>query len=134
MSLSKARLTTLVPIRNMDRALKFYTGTLGGKLVYRGEGEMKDGFASLTLGDSELWLIVPSEREPRKLAYTALVVDDIKSAVDGLKQKGVKFQRAERTSKDTKIEGPIAHESFGSSAFFKDPEGNLLMLWQNQPM
>jgi hypothetical protein len=36
-------------------------------------------------------------------------------------------------SKETKVEGPIAYESFGASAFFKDSEGNLLMVWQNNP-
>ena len=30
----------------------------------------------------------------------------------------------------TKVDGPIAYEEFGASAFFKDSEGNLLMLWQ----
>jgi catechol 2,3-dioxygenase-like lactoylglutathione lyase family enzyme len=130
---SSTRLTTLMPIKDMSRAIKFYTKCLGAKVQYRGEGEMKDFFASLKLGNDEVWLIIPSKREKRTLAYTTFVVKNIKVFVNGLKRKGVKFQRAERISPDTKVEGPIAYESFGASAFFKDSEGNVLMVWQVGP-
>jgi predicted enzyme related to lactoylglutathione lyase len=129
----KARVATLIPIRNMNRALKFYTKTLGGKLKYRGEGGMKNLWASLEIGGADLWLIAPQRREARTLAYTTLLVKNIKSVVKQLKAKNVKFKRAERMSKKTKIDGPIAIEEFGASAFFKDTEGNLLMIWQNFP-
>ncbi|HZY71037.1 MAG TPA: VOC family protein [Thermoplasmata archaeon] len=125
------RVATLMPVRKMNRAIKFYTKTLGGKLNARGQGEMKDFWASVNLSGSELWLVAPSEREKRKLAYTTLIVKDIKRTVSGLTKKGVKFDRAERMGKETRVEGPIAFESFGASAFFKDPEGNLLMVWQD---
>ena len=131
--LSEARLATLMPIRDMDRAIKFYTDSLGGKLEDRGQDEMKDFWASLKLAGADIWLIAPEKREKRTLAYTTLLVKDIKGSVSELKGKGVKFQKAEKMSKETKLEGPIAYEDFGASAFFKDTEGNLLMLWQNNP-
>ena len=116
----------------MDRAVKFYTETLGGKQLNRMEGEMKDFWASVKIGKEEFWLVAPEEWEKRELAYSTFVVEDIKGAVAELKEKGVKFAPAEKNSKETKIVGPIAYESFGATAFFKDSEGNLLMLWQNQ--
>jgi len=130
---AKADLVTLMPISNMNRALKFYTKGLGAKLLYRARGAMKDDWASIKLGGQEIWLITPSKREKRSLAYTALVVKNIKSAVKGLKAGGVKFQKAEKWSETTRVDGPIAFEEWGGSAFFKDTEGNLLMLWQNTP-
>ncbi|MGI0079995.1 MAG: VOC family protein [Nitrososphaerales archaeon] len=45
--LSKAGFATFVLIRDMDRAIKFYTKTLGGRLQMRAEGEMKDSWASV---------------------------------------------------------------------------------------
>jgi predicted enzyme related to lactoylglutathione lyase len=129
--LSESNLVTLVPIRDMERAVKFYTEALGGKLTRRGEGDMKDSWASIKLGKSELWLIVPETREKRALAYTAFVVKDVKSVVADLKNKGVRFNRAVRETKETKIDGPIAYDEWGAAAFFKDSEGNLLMVWQN---
>jgi len=130
-SLSDSYTATLVPVKNMDRAVEFYTKSLGGKLLYRDKGEMKAFWASISVGKSEFWLIKPQAREKRELAYSTFVVKDIRSVVADLKKKGVKFQRAERMSKETKVEGPIAIEQFGASAFFKDSEGNVLMAWQN---
>ena len=130
---SKATLVTLMPIRKMGRAIKFYTKLLGAKLEYRGQGEMKNAWASVKLGGNDIWLIAPEEREKRKLAYTGFLVKDIKKFVSGLQKGGVKFQRAQKSSKDTKVVGPIAFEEWGASAFFQDSEGNLLMVWQNTP-
>ena len=128
---SEARLATLMPIRDMDRAIKFYTKSLGGKLTYRGEGEMRNFWASLRLGPNDIWLIAPQKREKRTLAYSTFLVKNIKTAVRELQRKGVKFQRAEKMGPESRIDGPIAFDPFGASAFFKDSEGNLLMLWQN---
>ena len=61
---------TLIPVKNMDRAVKFYTETLGGKLLQRMEGEMKDFWASLQLCGCEFWLVAPEEREKRALPCT----------------------------------------------------------------
>ncbi len=121
---------TLVSVRNMDRAVKFYTETLGGKLLFRGEGKMKDFWASVKVSKSEFWLVSPSEREKRTLAYSVFAVKDIKAAVADLRSRRVRFQRAEKSETTTKVEGPIAYDMGGAAAFFKDSEGNLLMLWQ----
>ena len=127
------RLVTLIPIQKMDRAIKFYTKTLGGKVLYRGEGPMKNFWASLKVGGAEVWFVAPDKREKRKLAYHTLLVKDIRKYVAELKRRGVKFEKADLMSKETKVEGPIAFDTFGASAFFKDSEGNLLMTWQNFP-
>lgn len=129
--LSKADFATLIPIKNMDRAIKFYTDALGGKLNMRGEGEMKDSWASITISKEEFWLIEPEKSEKRELAYSTFIVKNIKETVSGLKQNRVKFLAAEKMGPDTKIEGPIAYAPWGASAFFKDSEGNLMMIWQN---
>jgi catechol 2,3-dioxygenase-like lactoylglutathione lyase family enzyme len=124
------RHATLVPVRDMDRAVKFYTETLGGKLLHRMEGEAKDSWASVEVSGSDFWLVSPEEREKIELAYSVFVVDDIRGAVAKLKAKGVKFNRGEKTDKDSRVEGPITYDSSGAEAFFKDSEGNLLMLYQ----
>jgi len=131
-SLSQAsKHASLIPVRNMDRAVKFYTETLGGKLVQRMKGEMKDFWASVKMSGCEFWLVSPVEREKRALAYDVFAVEDIKSVVGELKGKGVKFSRGEKMGKDSRVEGPITYETEGATAFFKDSEGNLLMLWQS---
>jgi predicted enzyme related to lactoylglutathione lyase len=130
---SKATLATLVPIRNMNRAIKFYTKSLGGKLQDRARGAMKNFWASIKVGKEDFWLIAPEKREKRTLAYSTFLVRNIKGVVKELQRKGVKFERGEGMSKESRVEGPIVYESFGASAFFKDSEGNLFMVWQNDP-
>lgn len=124
---------TMMPIRNMNRAIRFYTKCLGGRVVYRGTGSMRNFWAWLKVGGGDVWLVVPDKREKRSLAYSLLLVKNAKSAVAKLQAKGVKFQRPPRMSPKTRIEGLVAYEPYGAAAFFKDPEGNLLMLWQNLP-
>jgi predicted enzyme related to lactoylglutathione lyase len=131
--LAKSQLATLLPIRDMNRAIRFYTKVLGGKVTFRAPGEMKDFFASLSLGSNEIWLITPEKREKRTLAYSTFIVKNIRTTVKGLQAKGVKFKRAEKMGPETKVEGPIAFESFGAAAFFNDTEGNVLMVWQASP-
>jgi predicted enzyme related to lactoylglutathione lyase len=134
--LSKAGFATLVPIRNMNRAVRFYTSTLGGKLNMRAEGEMKDLWASIRIGKEDFWLVNPQEPRPKMpdLAFFTFVVKDMEATVASLRKKGVKFQRAEKGEGVTRVKGPIAYSEFGNSAFFNDTEGNLVMLWQNGAM
>jgi len=129
--LSKANFASLVPIRNMDRALRFYTRTLGGSLNMRAPGDMKNSWASVNVGKSEFWLVKPDKNEKRDLAYSAFVVKDIKKTVERLKRKKVRFLPAERMGADSKVDGPISYSPYGAAAILKDSEGNLLMLWEN---
>lgn len=130
--LSEAGFATLVPIRDMGRAVKLYASVLGGKLTMRGKGDMKDSWASVRIGKADFWLIPPSKREKRELAYSVFLVKNIRKAVKDLKGKGVGFQRAEIGGPETKVEGPISFNPWGAVAFFKDSEANLLMVWQGE--
>ena len=121
-----------MPIKKMNRAIKFYTENLGGKLVYRGEGEMKNSFAGIKIGKEDLWLITPTKWEKRDLSYSAFVVKNIKKTVKELEKSGVKFEPGEKMGEDSKVKGPITYDSSGAAAFFYDTEGNLLMLWQGE--
>ena len=130
--LSKSSFASLVPVRNMDRAIKFYTKTLGGSLNMRADGEMKNFWASVNVGKAEFWLVKPEKHEKRDLAYSTFVVKDIKQTVSQLKRKGVKFRRAERMGPDSRAEGPINYSPYGAAASFMDSEGNYSMLWENK--
>ncbi|HUC38562.1 MAG TPA: VOC family protein [Candidatus Acidoferrum sp.] len=132
--LSKSKHAALIPIKNMSRAIGFYTKTLGGSLNMRGMGEMKNYWASVNVGKAEFWLVSPEKSEKRKLAYNTFAVKNIKAEVTGLKRRGVKFEPAMRGSPKDKVEGPITYSPYGASAFFSDSEGNMLMLWQRPRM
>ncbi len=82
--LAKSRHATLIPIKNMNRALKFYTGTLGGSINMRGSGEMKNYWASINIGRSEFWLVGGTKDKGRNLAYNTFTVKNIKNTVKAL--------------------------------------------------
>jgi hypothetical protein len=125
-----ASFVTLIPIRNMGRAIKFYSKQLAGKLVMRGTGQMKDDWAAMRIAGHDVWLVNPDMREKRKLAYTTLIVKDAKRYVKSLQKRGVKFDRPERMGPESEIDGPVSRSPYGSNAFFKDSEGNLWMVFE----
>src|SRR5579872_6549805 len=131
--LDKAGFATFITIKDMERAIKFYK-KLGGKVQSRASGDMKDSWASLKIGREEFWLVKPPGRQPKKpdLAFNAFIVKDLRKEVQDLRKKGVRFQKAEKMDESsTIIDGVISAGAFGSTSFFNDSEGNLMMLWQN---
>ena len=132
--LTNASFATLVPIKNMDRAIRFYRKALGGTLNMRAPGDMKNFWASVNVGKTEFWLVRPEKRERRDLAYSTFVVKDIRKTVASLKKKQVRFLRGEGMGRDSRVEGPIVFSTYGAEAMFRDSEGNLFMLWQNACM
>ena len=121
---------TLIPIRNMSRAVRFYSKQLSGKVTMRGTGEMRNSWASMTIAGHHVWLVAPDKREKRALSYMTLIVKDVKRYVKSLQRRGVRFQPGESMGPESKVEGPVVSTPYGTSAFFKDPEGNLWMVFQ----
>jgi len=130
---ARARLVPLLPVRDMSRALRFYTKKLGAKVLMRAPGPMRNYWASIRIGQVEVWFVRPDQPEKRNLSYHTFLVRNVRSAVKGLQKKGVRFDRGQKTPATTKLEGPINWEPWGGSAYFRDTEGNLLMVWQNIP-
>lgn len=98
----------------------------------RAPGDMKDMFASIKIGEKFFWL-GPRDPKLKKLdfAFNTFIVKNIKKEVGELQRRGAKFQKADRSTRGSKVEGPIEFSDFGASAFFNDSEGNRLMIWQN---
>lgn len=130
---SKVPLVTLVPVKDLNRAIKFYTKTLGAELEARGRGQMRNLWAGLSIGPNLVWLVGGQKPEKRELAYSVFLVKNLRRTVKKLQGRGLRFQRAEKTGDRTRIEGVIAWERWGGAAFFKDSEGNLMMVWENIP-
>jgi len=104
-----------VPVRDLARAAAFYEGTLGLERT-----PTSGGFPEYELGNVSLYLIdmaaIGSEfRAPHDSAI-ALRVPDVAEARGRLEQAGVEF------------EGEILDTGVCHMAFFRDPDGNALML------
>jgi catechol 2,3-dioxygenase-like lactoylglutathione lyase family enzyme len=123
--LPSAQVTAMLPVKDLDRARRFYEQQLGlaagsakpdGKFVYR-------------CGGTEIALF------PRpggtKADHTALSfkVDDIRASIRELKARGVRF--ADYDLPGLKTLEHVCVLGTEKAAWFQDPEGNILCLHQD---
>lgn len=108
-----------VCVSNMDRAVQFYTETLGLKLAYR----FGDHWASVEVGTGLTIGLHPASADMpagRKGSMTIglELSGSIHEAMSTLEAKGVRFH------------GPVNEGKSGSFVSFEDPDGNQLYLAQ----
>ena len=99
--LGKSDATPMIAVKDLDRARKFYEDTLGLKEV----DDFGEGFM-LRSGDTKLSVY--------------------RSEVSGLKEKGIAFEHYELEGLTPK--GDIYEGENMKTAWFKDPDGNILSL------
>ena len=109
-------------VSDMDRSVKFYTETLGMKLMERHGDHWAaiDGGPGLSIGLHPATAEVPAGR-PGSTAIGLYLNGPIRAAVDRLRGKGVTFQ------------GPVIDDKALSLAFFSDPDGTPLYLAEMKP-
>lgn len=108
-----------VPVHDQDRALAFFTEKLGFK-VATDQPLGRQRWIELKIRGTEagITLFTPPGHEDRIGTFTGIsfLCDDIQKTYDDLKARGVEF------TQDLQV------ESWGSSAIFKDSEGNQFVL------
>jgi catechol 2,3-dioxygenase-like lactoylglutathione lyase family enzyme len=122
--LSKAPITPYIPVSDVPRGRKFYEQILGlrpkeesqaGVLYECGKGTVvfmyKSGFAGTNKASVVFW-----------------DVDDVEAEVSALKEKGVAFESYDLP--DSKTVNGIATDGGAKTAWFKDPDGNILAISQ----
>jgi catechol 2,3-dioxygenase-like lactoylglutathione lyase family enzyme len=115
--LGNARVAALLPTTDLAAAQAFYGDTLGLRLI-----PMEGPVVYEAGADSTLELLPRSEPTKADHTVAAFRVPDIAGAVQGLEAKGVVFEE---------YEGMVNHVlEFGPTklAWFKDPDGNLIAL------
>ena len=117
MVLAQSEAFTSLAVENLNRTKEFYTSKLGLKIL------MEDVDQHMMLGTEKGSKILIYQREKSKAEHTVLgfMVDDVKSTVEKLKSKGVTME----TYKGLTDEDGIADVG-GTTAWFKDTEGNIL--------
>ena len=110
-----------VAVKDLERARRFYEGTLGLEKV----GEEGEELLAFRSGKSTL-LVYRSEYagSNKATAVTWTVGPDVEGVVRELKAKGVKFERYDMP--DAKHEGDVHIFGDMKVAWFKDPDGNIL--------
>ena len=109
-----------IPVRDQDRALRFYTEKLGFRILTDQEFNDKQRWIELAIPGAEtgLALFTPDGHEDRVGTFvnTSWEVDNIDKTYEELQARGVEFA------------GPPQKQSWGTFAILKDSEGNQIVL------
>ena len=109
-----------VPVRDQDRALRFFTEQVGFQIATDQQFSETQRWIELRIpgADTRIVLFTPKGHEDRIGTFTGLsfVTDDVIATYKELSARGVEFT------------GEPKVEQWGSSAIFKDPDGNSFVL------
>jgi catechol 2,3-dioxygenase-like lactoylglutathione lyase family enzyme len=125
MSLTKRTVAFMLPVTDVDRARSFYTDTLG--LDFSGTNDEGSAMYDLAGGASLLLLPRPDSR-PSESTAMSFEVDDVASEIGELEERGVVFEDYDQPELTTVDH--IAGMGPEKAAWFKDPDGNVLCLHQ----
>ena len=108
----------------VEQAREFYEGTLGLN------ASVDNDLLILHLAGGRDTLVYPKpDHEPANYTILNFQVDDIDQAVDGLTQRGVRFERYDGFGQDEK---GISRDHGGPPiAWFTDPAGNILAVLED---
>jgi catechol 2,3-dioxygenase-like lactoylglutathione lyase family enzyme len=114
---------TTIPVSDLDRARRFYEETLGVK-----PSMVTEGGVMFTSGSSRFF-VYPSAFKASGHTQMSWVVDNIQAEVVALKAKGIEFEEFEVPGVET-VGGVSEVGPNVWTAYFRDPDGNLLLLTQ----
>ena len=123
--LSDSSVTTMLPVKDMDRARAFYEGCLGLKAG----GLRLDGKFVYSVGGSTLALFPKPEGTKADHTAISFQVEDIAASVEELKHAGVVFE--DYDFPDLKTIDHVCVLGSEKAAWFKDTEGNYLCIHED---
>ena len=122
--LSDANVMATIAVKDMKEAKKFYGGTLG----LHQEAEFPGG-VTYGSGMSKLLVYESQFAGTNKATSASWEVNELASAVEALKEKGVEFEHYDFPG--VTMEGDIHVMEGEKAAWFKDPDGNILAVSQS---
>lgn len=123
--IGKANATPMLAVKDLDRARSFYEGTLGLEQV----DDFGEGFM-LRSGDTRVTVYRSEFAGTNKATALTFDVDDIESEVRDLKDKGISFERYDLPGLEPR--GDLYVGDGMKTAWFKDPDGNILSLIEGE--
>ena len=123
--LASAPLTTMLPVKDLDRARDFYVNKLG----LEAEGLAADGKFLLRAGGTRLALFPKPDGTKADHTAVSFQVADIAAAIRQLEARGVAF--ADYDLPGLKTVEHVCVLGAEKAAWFQDPEGNILCLHED---
>jgi len=124
--LGKADATPMIAVKDLDRARKFYEDTLGLET----KDEMGGEVLTMKSGDTVINVYRSEFAGTNKATALTFDVDDIGAEVRELKDKGVFFESYDMPGLEK--QGDLYVAEGMKTAWFKDPDGNILSLFEGK--
>ena len=122
--LGKANATPMIAVKDIDRARKFYADTLGLET----KDEMGGEVLTVKSGDTAIGVYRSEFAGTNQATALTFDVDDIGAEVRDLKEKGVFFEQYDMPGLEK--QGDLYVAQGMKTAWFKDPDGNILSLFE----
>ncbi len=119
--LGKSDATPMLAVKDLDRARQFYEENLSLKEI----DDFGEGFM-LKSGDTQFSVYRSEFAGTNKATALTFDVDDIEDEVRSLKEKGISFEHYDLEGLSPN--GDIYEAEGMKTAWFKDPDGNILGL------
>lgn len=119
--LGNGTVCTTIAVKDLTAAKEFYGGVLGLRQLGENMGGVAFGSA-----EGSVFIYESQYAGSNQATYASWDVDDVAATVEELKQKGVSFEHYDMP--ETTWEGDVAVMGEMKSAWFKDPDGNILAL------
>ena len=124
--LEQAEITAVVPVSDVEAAIRFYGETLGLELGERREDLPENREAEFTARQGTLLAYESVGAGKSRHTVAGFRVRDIEAVVAGLRDRGVSFE--EYDLPDLKTENGIAAVGDVRAAWCKDPDGNIIAI------
>jgi len=124
-SLSASSVTCMLPVKDLDRARRFYEDALGLEPL----GAKPDGKFIYRCGGTELALFPRPEGTKAEHTAVSFRVENISESVAALEKRGVRF--ADYDLPGLKTVEHVCVLGSEKAAWFEDPEGNILCLHED---
>jgi catechol 2,3-dioxygenase-like lactoylglutathione lyase family enzyme len=124
--LGKADAMPMIAVKDIDRARKFYEDTLGLETKDAMSGEVLE----VKSGDTVINVYRSEHAGTNKATALTFAVDDIEAEVRDLKDKGIFFEQYDMPGLEKRGDLYVAQGM--KTTWFKDPDGNILSLFEGE--
>lgn len=124
--LSNAQVEAVIPVSDVDEATSFYGETLGLEVLERIDVLPDNPEVRFRAGNGTLAVYKSVGAGQSRHTLVGFIVEDVRSAVAALGERGVTFEEYEMP--DIKTDAGVAEIGGMTAAWFKDPDGNILSI------
>lgn len=124
--LEQARVVAIVPVSDVEAAIRFYGDTLGLELQERRDDLPENREAEFEAGHGTLLVYESVGAGKSRHTVAGFRVDDVDATVATLRERGVEFE--DYNLPELKTEGGVAAVGDVRAAWCRDPDGNLLAI------